>query len=84
MYTTNYFNLSRGVRQGCPLSPYLFILAAEILSTAIRSDKDIKGIKINNDERTEMKTSQFADDTCLILKNEKSLTPLFEMLGKFA
>ncbi len=34
-----FFKLQQGVRQGCPISAYLFILALEILATAIRSDK---------------------------------------------
>ena len=59
-----FFKISRGVRQGCPLSPYLFILAAEILADTIRKKQRIKGIEINS---IDFKLSQYADHTTLIL-----------------
>ena len=51
------------MRQGCPLSPCLFILAAELLACKIRQDKEIQGIKLFG---WELKLSQFADDTTLL------------------
>ena len=59
-----FFYLKRGCRQGDPISPYIFILCAEILTKMIRNNKDIKGIHINNKE---FKLSQYADDTQLLL-----------------
>jgi hypothetical protein len=47
-FSSEYFNITRGVRQGCPLSAYLFIVVVEILAIKIRKDKDIKGINIGN------------------------------------
>ena len=47
---SNYFVLERGVRQGDPPSPYLFIAVVETLAIAIRQNKDIKGISIENEE----------------------------------
>ena len=81
-WTSDFFNLSRGVRQGCPLSPYLFILCAEILGAAIRRDKLIYGIKILDKE---CKVSQYADDTTLILDGTKpSIDRSFLLLDIFA
>ena len=75
------FNLRRGCRQGDPISPYIFILCAEILGKTIRENKDIKGISLNGKE---YKLSQYADDTQLILDgSEKSLTEALHLLKQY-
>ena len=72
-FCTPYFELQRGVRQGDPLSPYLFIIAAEILATAIRNRSDIKGIKLGQNE---FKLVQYADDLTV-------LCPILNLLNAF-
>ena len=79
-FSTNYFALSRGVRQGCPLSPYLFIVAVELLACKIRQDKEIQGINIF---QREFKISQFADDTTLLNKNSNSVRRAITVLDNF-
>ena len=60
------FSLRSGTRQGCPLSPVLFNIVLEVLASAIRQQKEIKGIKIGKDE---VKLSLFADDMILFMEN---------------
>ncbi len=70
-YSSDWFRPTRGLRQGCPLSPYLFLVTAEILGYLIRRNDNIKGIKLND---TEYKLTQYADNTNLFtIYNANSL-----------
>jgi exonuclease III len=81
-HLSNFFPIQRGCRQGDPLSCYIFVLCAEILSIKIRSNNNIKGITLNNIEH---KLSQFADDTTVILDgSEISLNETLLTLQNFS
>ena len=58
--------INSGTRQICLLSPLLFNIVLEILETAIRREKEIKGIQIG---REEVKLSLFANDMILFIEN---------------
>ena len=44
------FPLKSGTSQGCPLSLLLFNIVLEVLATAIRAEKEVKGIQIGKEE----------------------------------
>ena len=79
-YTSRYFELKRGTRQGDPISGYLFILALELLSICIRNHPGIEGIPING---MEYKLSQYADDTTVTVKNTESIKNVLIVLENF-
>lgn len=84
--STATFPITRGVRQGCPLAPYLFLLVAEALATVTKRAVDsgsIKGIMLP-DGATQQVLSQFADDTTFSLKGaERYLATTSAMLTEF-
>ena len=67
-FLSSFFEIERGCRQGDPISPYIFILCAEVLAIRIRNNKNIKGINVDN---YPILISQYADDTSLILDGSK-------------
>ena len=64
--TSRYFSLKSGIRQGCPLSALLFIIAVEVLAIGIRNSNEVIGVTLNNKQ---FKITQLADDTTLFLKD---------------
>ena len=70
-YFSKKIKLSRGLRQGCPISALLFILVVEVLAVKIKNNKSIKGFQFNTHE---VKISQYADDMMLILSDINSVT----------
>ena len=75
------FPLRSGIRQVCPLSPLLFNIILDVLATAIRKEKAIKGIQIGK----EVKLSQFADYMILYIENPKdSIRKLLELISEFS
>ena len=69
-YISETFGISRGIRQGDPISALLFLPVAEIMATVIRNNTNIKGIVIND---IELKLCQLADDTSLFLSDIESV-----------
>ena len=76
------FPLKSGTRKGCPISPLLFNIVLEVLATAIRAEKEIKGIQIGKEE---VKLLLFADDMILYVENPKDITrKLLELINEYS
>uniref|UniRef100_A0A3Q3BIJ9 Reverse transcriptase domain-containing protein n=1 Tax=Kryptolebias marmoratus TaxID=37003 RepID=A0A3Q3BIJ9_KRYMA len=78
--TSPRFFLKRGVRQGCPISPYLFLLCTQLLTDAIKLSP-IKGITAAGQE---IIISQLADDTTLFLKNSSQIPLSIDLINSFS
>ena len=79
-FSTGPFNIRRGVRQGDPLSPYLFIICLETLAITVRGNKNIQGILVGKEE---IKLEMFADDVTAFLRNIRSLEVLLHTADLF-
>ena len=80
---SSWFPCERGVRQGCCVSPYLFLMVAEILSIKLRNSEDIKGICICPVDKKLNKIIQYADDLSLFVKNETELESALKIIENF-
>ena len=79
-YISDIIKVKRGVRQGDPLSPTLFVLAIERLAESLRQGS-YQGIKVKDKE---IKVSLFADDTLVFLEgNKNDFDIVFDILHKF-
>ena len=77
------FALERGVRQGCPVSPMLFVIGVEILALKIRQGNQIKGITLPNSPKS-IRILQYADDTTFFLRNRADLREVLSEIKKLS
>ena len=80
-YLSRQIKIEQGLRQGCPVSAILFILCIEILALNIDQNKNIKGFVFGD---TELKISQYADDSTLLLKDFLSLEEALKTVSTFS
>ena len=80
-FATDHFNVGRGVRQGDPLSPLLFIMCLEVLACCIRQNNNIQGITVGDDE---VKLVLFADDMSCFLTGRGSYEHLVKCIDYFS
>ena len=79
-YTSKYFPIERGVRQGDPLSGSLFVIAVELLANSLRTNKNIRGISVSDKQ---ILLTQYADDTTIFVKDEKSAAEALRVIELF-
>jgi hypothetical protein len=85
-HISSLFNVNCGVRQGCPISPLIFVPCAELFACKIRQSSQIQGITLpfDNYERNEIRISTFADDTTIFVKTAQYVNTVVKMFDNFA
>ncbi len=79
--TTRRFPVLRSVRQGCPISPFLFLIVVELLSLHILNNPVLKGLSIFGKE---VRLTQLADDTALFLKDKHQIENAISLVNEFS
>ena len=84
-WLSEWFKTTRGVRQGCVLSPLLFILVVECLAIKIRSDNSIIGLLDGARSLPErgIRLIQYADDISMFLKSGACLSRALSIIDDF-
>ncbi|KAM8966813.1 ATPase family AAA domain-containing protein 2-like [Pelodytes ibericus] len=81
-FTSKWFNLYNGTRQGCPLSPLLYLITVEPMAAAIRQNQDISGLKVG---KRDLKINLYADDIIVTIENpDTSLVGLMSEIDRFS
>ncbi|KAF1329401.1 reverse transcriptase, partial [Globisporangium splendens] len=83
-FLSRKYNVTSGIRQGCPLAPLLFILALEVLYRKIEESDEIHGVELQAAGcATEVRIGGYADDTTIYLSDPKDINAVFAILDKY-
>ena len=81
-HLSDEFKMTRGIRQGCPVSALIFILSIEILGLKIRQQDEIKGLDLGYPDKL-VKTVQYADDCIAFLNNKNELCTVLNLISEY-
>ena len=81
-WTSSFFSTSRGVRQGCPLLPLLYVLSIEVLAAAIRTSPEVEGVLMPQ-SLEQFKFSRYADDTTIAVSTDASIATIFGIYDQY-
>ncbi len=79
--TSQRFNTSRGIRQECPISPLLFILAVEMLAILIDNNSNFDKLNVFG---RQIVLSQLADDTVIVLRDQYQIDKVIQFICLFS
>ena len=82
-YTSRPFKPSRGVRQGCPLFPLLYVLIMEVLAANVRGHPDITGLRLPGLSSPLPVLSLYADDTSAVSCSDRATRAIFAVYDRF-
>ena len=81
-WTSSFFSPTRGVQQGCPLSPLLYVITIEVLAVCLWTSPKLTGIALPN-SLEELRSTGYADDTAVAVTTDDSTEEVFSIYAKY-